>query len=467
MRFRPTGVLAVLFAGLLAFVYFYEIKGGGERARSKIESRRILSVDPDSVSQISIHWGDTPVVAARQGDLWRISKPIETAGYAGSIQPVALALEEFEQEGVAVEGGALASGRSQLSDFGLDPADLSVRVTHSGRNDTLWFGDKSPTGQYIYFLRSGSPDVLLAAAARRSNFEKTLFDLREKLVMTLDTDAVTRIRIEADSPGQAVEAELQDGIWMLTHPLEDRADDAEVGRLLSRLRSVRAQSFESEVALDLGRFGLESPRLRITATEGDVQKSLLIGNRARLAPVPRYYARAESAPVVVTLDSALVSNLNKPASVLRNKDVFTFTTPADSIDRLSLVYGDSLVSALRPDDAADWVLEGRPGTRAIGTSVNRLIQALKGLKATGFASESTSGLSRFGLTRPKVTVVLEASGGVVRRIQFGVNGGKAFALREGRPQVYEISPGFLDRLDLDTIDYGSENEVGSTFPDGT
>lgn len=462
MRFRSTGILALVFIALLAFVYFYEIKGGEEREREAAEAKRVLSVSPDSVNRIAIDRLDTLLVMERQGGSWRIVSPVETDGIDGSIDVLAVSAGELEKEGVAADGESLASGESALSDFGLDPAGLTVALTRPSGTDTLWFGDTSPTGRYVYFRWSGSPDVLLAQASRRTNFEKSLFDLREKLVMSVDMDAVTRIRIERGAPGGPVEVALVDGAWRLTRPVDDRADPDEVDRLLNRLRNVRARSFASETADDLRSFGLAAPARRVTVLEGDAEKSILIGDTHQVPAGTRYYAKYDAATKIVSLDSLQVANLLKSATDLRDKNVFAFDAPADSITQVTIAYSDSVVTALRADDGVDWILDGSETHRVVEASVMSVIREMKSLKASGFAAEAPDDLGRFGLDRPDMALRLSDTGGEVLSLKLARSGDTLYALREGRPQVYEVKASLGDRLKLDLIEYGPPDAAGET-----
>lgn len=452
MRFRSTGFLAILFVALLAFVYFYEIKGGARRERADLESRRVLNLSAGDLTRIEIDQNDTLLIVERFGEGWRVLAPVEAEGYGGTIDVVASSAAEFEIEGTAASGEALASGSVSLSDFGLDPAVLRTELVQSTRSDTLWFGAKSPTGEFVYVKWSGSPDVLMAKSYRTAYFDKTLFDLREKLVMPLDIDAVSRIRFEWGGATTIVSRES--GLWRIEEPILDNADQTEVERLLNRIRTLRAKSFESETAEDLARFGLAPPGLRLTLTEHDAEKVLLFGDSVMRTNGRHYYAKYGAVPKVVTLDSLVTANMYKNVDNLRDKNIFTFSTPADSVDAITMAFGDSLVSARFPQEGGDWILDGSDDQRIVGASATKLVRAVRNLKAKTFVSETSNDLGRFGLDAPHVTLTLGQAGGVVRLLKIGKFGSKVYALREGRHQVVEIPSSFLDNLNLVKIDYG-------------
>ena len=55
MRFQGTLILFVLCAGMAAFIYFYEIRGGEERRRAEEAEERIWAVSSADINEMTIH----------------------------------------------------------------------------------------------------------------------------------------------------------------------------------------------------------------------------------------------------------------------------------------------------------------------------------------------------------------------------------------------------------------------------
>ena len=63
MRFKGTALLLLLCAGLGAYVYFYEIKGGEQREKAKQEEKRLWKFESNDIQQIELI---TPVAMEKE-----------------------------------------------------------------------------------------------------------------------------------------------------------------------------------------------------------------------------------------------------------------------------------------------------------------------------------------------------------------------------------------------------------------
>ena len=76
----------LLLAALVGFVYFYEIRGADERYRARVEAGRLLHLEEDAVSGLTVHAGAIqPSSCRKSGDTWRILQPVATGGDDGEI----------------------------------------------------------------------------------------------------------------------------------------------------------------------------------------------------------------------------------------------------------------------------------------------------------------------------------------------------------------------------------------------
>jgi hypothetical protein len=76
MRFKGTLLLLVLCVGLGAFLYFYEIKGGGQRDQARQDEKVIWKIANDDVQQMDLMTPGLHIAALRSADKqWRITAP--------------------------------------------------------------------------------------------------------------------------------------------------------------------------------------------------------------------------------------------------------------------------------------------------------------------------------------------------------------------------------------------------------
>ncbi|MBT6150255.1 MAG: DUF4340 domain-containing protein, partial [Gemmatimonadetes bacterium] len=293
MRLKTNFVISVVFAALLAFVYFYEIKGGDERELDAERARQVIDFSDHEAQRLTIAGPETTLVIERRETGWEIRQPIETHADSESIDRYLRNLKETEIEGEPVQDSAAVAGDSGLlAPYGLDSPRLSVHVAlapSAGTElDTLQFGIDTPTQRFTYVQLSGkNPEVRTVRAWRYDNLEKGLFDLRDRQVLHLDRDQVTELRLQR--VGMAEEEQIvamrRGGGWELTSPLKVAAEDAAVDEILNRLGNAKIESFihEQPSEADLEQAGLAPDQhfIHLTLLEGEAhsERHLRVGSR--------------------------------------------------------------------------------------------------------------------------------------------------------------------------------------------
>ena len=77
---KKLAVLAVVFAGLAAFVYFYEIEGQEARDEAKKLEESLLRIKQDQISQVEIVRKDKdPIRLVKKDEAWMLESPIQTS----------------------------------------------------------------------------------------------------------------------------------------------------------------------------------------------------------------------------------------------------------------------------------------------------------------------------------------------------------------------------------------------------
>ena len=113
----------------------------------------------------------------------------------------------------------MAEAPPSLAPFGLD---RPVRVAiHTGRDKdratkTLLFGRADTAKKGVYAMRAGESAVVLIPDETWAAVPKNVAVLRDKAVVEVDRDKVTRIEIE--SPKGAVTLAQEKGRWKITAP---------------------------------------------------------------------------------------------------------------------------------------------------------------------------------------------------------------------------------------------------------
>jgi len=260
--------------------------------------------------------------------------------------------------------------------------------------------------------------VLVAAASaavavalrveKKGKEEKTRKETEEKL-LSFDRAKVRELTVEAK--GGTVHLVKAGEGWRITAPVEADAERYAVDAILDKLATVRRRSEVSDAG-GLERFGLDHPSVRITAgLEGGGSAILALGETNSFDG--SIFARVGSGPALVVGSDARWP-LEKDLFDLREKRVLTLAD--QDVARLE-VTGPKGQYALAREDG-HWKASGPIADRADEATVNRILGALRGLRATRFVD--APGPDRdYGLDRPRWTVRLTAPGGAVRTLSLG------------------------------------------------
>ena len=277
-------------------------------------------------------------------------------------------------------------------------------------------------------------------------------EAKEKSEKLFDFDKAHARSVRLTKEGKLVAAlEKKDSSWQITEPLKAEADDATVDSLVSSLAALK-QKKELEGEKDLKAYGLDAPRLvALVKLDDGKEQGLSIG--ADNSFDNTVYVQKAGDPTVRVVDGYNRNTLDKSLFDLRDKKVAHLGDSAD-VRKLE-VSGVKTPYVLEKDDGA-WKYAG---AAADGGVADRVVSALKQLKATGVAAESGD-LKQYGLDKPKVTARLTVSAGkdsYVRTVLFGqAKSGavtmKTFAKRDDSPVIYEVDASVLKDLEKEPFD---------------
>src|SRR5919204_421660 len=162
--------------------------------------------------------------------------------------------------------------------FWLSMLVVEATVKDGAAPSVLQIGARTPTMSGYYAREGEQPKVLMVATTLQTKFDKSVFSLRDKTVLSLEQAQVKRVEVHHGDQVIAAEAEGGQG-WKLVAPLEAKADKAKIDELPSGIREAKAKEFVDETPQDLARYGLNPPQWRLAFFIGDdrAEKSLLLG----------------------------------------------------------------------------------------------------------------------------------------------------------------------------------------------
>jgi len=437
MKFKNTLILGLIFVALLAYVYFYEIKGGKKREEQREKASRVLVFEKEDVTKLSIERGDQAIRCEKTNDHWKITSPVETEGDRYSIEGVISSVRNAKIERVVAEQP------EDLSGYGLDPPRSKIILTFKdGNSDTLFVGEKNPTGTYAFVRVNDDPRVLLGSSSLYYSANKKLFDLRDKSVLKFERDDVESMVLHVGR--KKFELEKKGEEWRLTYPISDKADRDEINKILNRLRNARAREFVEEEPEDLAEYGLDKPAFQIDLylAPNKARKTLLVGKKKD----DRYYAKDEGRKPVFLVDKNVGEVLEQDLFKLRDKRVVSFER--DRVQKIALVYRDSSLVCEKDTAGVWWIVEPKRA-KAKSWRVSSILTNLSTLKAKEFVSERPKSLARYGLSNPQITVeIFDKDGQVLNKLLLGKEYGedKLYVTSAERRAIFGVDKSALNNF---------------------
>ena len=257
-------------------------------------------------------------------------------------------------------------------------------------------------------------------SSTKSSLDKSLNDLRDKRLLTFDSNKVTGIELIAGKSEMQFGKNNQNE-WQIVKPGPYRADNFQVEELLRKLGDAKMDLSGSADDLKkveaLYASGQPVGIAKVTDASGtqtlDVRKNK-----------DDYYAKSSVVPGAYKISADLGQEIAKPLDDFRNKKIFDFGF--SDPNKIEVQQGASDKTFVRT--GSDWKLNGKtmdPG------QVQAFIDKLRDLSAAKFVTQ--------GFTAPSVTVTVTSNDGKrVEKVEFAKTNDGYIARRENESALYQI-----------------------------
>ena len=442
MKVRGLVIAAIVLAGLSGLLYW-----SNEREKAKENEPdpnappKIIEVEEDQLARIEIRKeGEEPVVLEKGDDgKWKITAPEELRADESTVDSLVSTLADLDSNRLIEENAA------DLAPFGLDQPKLTVVARlKDGKELKLLVGDETPTGGNYFVRLDGDPRIFTLASWNKTSLEKSAWDLRDKRLLTFDSDKLTRVELTAK--GDTIEiGKNARNEWQIVKPKPMRADGGNVEQLISRLRDAKMDSSMSEEDLGEARKKFATAKrvalIRVTDAAGTQELEV------RKTSDDEYYARSNVVEGVYKISTWVGEGLDKGLDDLRNKKLFDFGWNEPT--RIEIREGDQAAVYEKQDDK--WI---RDGKEMDSVTVRALIDELRDLSAESFPES--------GFTEPEIEItVVSDNGNRTEKVLISKNGDRYIAKREGEPSLYELKPVDVDRLKAVAEDVKEKTEEKS------
>lgn len=207
--------------------------------------------------------------------------------------------------------------------------------------------------------------------------------------------------------------EKKNGEWLITSPIQWKANLHAVNRLLNQMRWLEQRGgFPLQDTLSFGQslsdFGLETPRLTVTVGRGENRETLRIGDATTVGD--RIYALGPQNDYIHVLSLRIVETLMMQMEDLRSQEVFDippFETTSLRIQQRLEDNRHSTTTLIR--EGKLWNFETPIRTRASSDLVEETLNRLAQSKAIRFLNVKPENFADYGVENGRLTVRLEGN----------------------------------------------------------
>ncbi len=429
------GTYIVVGVAVLLGIYVYQSEKGGHVDSSAV---RIFETNKDDISAIELTDNGTGKVIALQkkGKDWKMVKPGDYELDKGEVEGLVNNLADLRIERKVREN------ISDLAPYGLDKPAYKAAFTEKGKQKAYMIGKKNPTQVSYYVMDESGKDLYTAFNYSVDNLKKDLKSLRKKYLADIDPEKLTGVTIKLDAREICL-AKSEDK-WSIS-PYNFECDKNAVSDLLERVKNLKAVDFIDDEPKSLIKYGLESPRVIISADSGNSRVSILVGKK--VTDKEEDYVKVEGRATVYSVDRYFTKSFDKNYNDFRSKNIFSFK-PAD-ISAVDLDKGGKKIPVLR-DKSGKFKLD-KPFNKPADLQVMDLVSFLGTLQAQRFVDDSGKRFEKYGFKTPAAAVALFTQSGNEKKLKARLLIGSAekaevFVRVEGQDPVFAVQKALLDKL---------------------
>jgi hypothetical protein len=409
-------VLLAVVGGAAVWVYKHPEDKSKTPDAASATTTKLLSIPDAQFQEIRIKKvTDERITLKRDGNKWEITQPKPLAADLDAVNAIASTLVNLNADKVIEENA------SDLKPYGLDIPTLDIEIARKdGKTDHLLIGDDTLNGSGAYAKLAGNNKVVTIAATVKTALDKRPDDLRDKRLLTFDSDKLSRVELTAK--GATVEfGKNGQNEWQIVKPRPLRADGSAVDGLVSKLKDAKMDLTAEDAAKQ---FATATKVASISVTDAGGTQTLEV----RRDKDKNVYAKSSVIEGLYKVNADLADGVEKSLDDFRNKKLFNFGFSDPS--------AVTVKGVLYTKAGDKWTANGK---NMDNSTVQNLIDKLRDLAATKFV-EKGGGDPVFSST------VISDSGKRNEKVNITKQGAQYFAQREGEPGIYELDAKVADDL---------------------
>jgi hypothetical protein len=455
--FRGTVLALLVLVALVAAFQWLQPRELTPKERKALKDKpqgvELFVFEKADLTRVEVTRPDGSIVLSEQGDHWIIEGENLRAARS-MVNRVKHQLHDLVARATVVENP------EEPALYGLGPSAIHVKITfRDGTEREFDAGDPNPSGVSFYLRPTPGDAIYTVKKSAVDYYSLSLSEFRERRFASFDSKDVDALDATLPDGSRLAFQRTGEHAWDMLAPRTIAANDSEVRSLMGRVSAMKAAAFVSDSPDDLGKYGLDHPRLRIALRfSGREPSTLLVGKQTgeKDGEYTLSWVKLEEEPSIYTARDGLVEDYVQPWETFRLKR-FARTEQNDLVTIVATLHdtGDDadLNGTVTVHKAADkWQWDD--GVIVPGSTPRRVATRCADVSADEFVQEQPDD-RRFGFDVPLASVVMTDGSGGGRTLLIGKRGPpttdhegheqeRYYARTTDFPEVYLVDDGVID-----------------------
>jgi hypothetical protein len=236
MGYRTTLWMAAVLLLLAVYLVLVEFPQQRKKEEAERTSKVLLSVDQNAIRTIKVKSGDQETDLKKTGEnQWMITRPLTAEADPSEVKNLIATATDLRFKRVIDEKN------EDPAPFGLDHPVVTVILGLPDREETVIIGNDGPVANSLYVEQGNTRRVVLADQWIKGSLNRSLFDLRDKTVVSIDPDKITALQVTF--PTRTLSFKKEGDRWTIHKPRAVEADRNRIDGLVRSLSNLRATAF--------------------------------------------------------------------------------------------------------------------------------------------------------------------------------------------------------------------------------
>ncbi|HEY8461995.1 MAG TPA: DUF4340 domain-containing protein [Blastocatellia bacterium] len=429
---RSTLILLLIAMVAGVAVYFIESRSGGSSGEDAETKPSAFKFKREDIASIKLVRDGQEIEIENQNDKWMITRPVSAAADEAALNSLV---------------GDLVSARIQrefppagdLKEYGLAPPAVTLAIKlKNGETHNVALGASDDLSLSAYATINGSQNVALLPVSLLNDSNKSLNDLRDRSMLGASQYELSSFKIANESG--AYELEKKDSEWNIKSPVTGLADESQVSAMLADITGAKAVEIVSESIDDPAKYGLDKPKVSITARlSAGGERTVSVGSKVDA----NYYAKVSDRPQLLKVDSLFYEKLNTKLASIRSKQFIRLDR--DALAKVYIKNSNVTLVAEKKDDK--WMVTEPADKKDKEASTFKMFTPLE--TAATEVIDKPSGAISAKLAKPAVEVRLTEKNGKTTTLRISsADGDNVYVKVDGRPEIYRVEKSVLDGLNF-------------------